>query len=119
MERIPMPKEKRSQWFEETKLGGGCDWETHCKDCDPSGNCDICGTIDGRFMEVVNEYASTCDGDCMEIHSHELLAMDTVTQLGYCEDCIPKLPVEIQKRLERKFESQIYGIDPDEFKLLV
>jgi uncharacterized Zn finger protein len=38
-------------------------------------------------MEVVNEYASTCDG-CSELTSHELMTMDKKTQLGYCQDCV-------------------------------
>lgn len=52
-------------------------------------------------MEVVNEYASTCDGPCAELTHHDLLAMDSETQLGYCEDCIPELPREIRNRLEK------------------
>lgn len=44
----------------------------------------------GRYIEVVNEYASTCDG-CGEITLHELLEMDEKTQLGYCKNCLPKL----------------------------
>ena len=43
--------------------------------------------ICGRNMEVVNCYASTCDG-CAELTMHELMTMDEETQLGYCEDCI-------------------------------
>ena len=42
--------------------------------------------IDGRFVDVVNEYASTCDG-CGELTMHESMAMDNETQLGYCKDC--------------------------------
>lgn len=74
----------------------------HCPHGKPSdGECDICDTIDGRVVEMVNEYASTCDGDCAQLTSHENLTMDPVTQLGYCEDCIPLLPEEIRNRLDR------------------
>ena len=41
----------------------------------------------GRYMEVVNNYASTCDG-CQELTMHEDMMMDEETQLGYCEDCV-------------------------------
>ncbi len=43
--------------------------------------------IDGRFMDRVNEYASTCDG-CQELTSHDEMVMDKNTQLGYCPDCV-------------------------------
>ena len=43
--------------------------------------------ICGRNMEVVNEYASTCDG-CAELEMHEFLTMDSETQLGYCPNCV-------------------------------
>ena len=43
--------------------------------------------ICGRYMEVVNEYASTCDG-CQELTMHEMMTMDRETQLGYCGDCV-------------------------------
>ena len=45
--------------------------------------------ICGRYMEVVNCYASTCDG-CSELTMHELMTMDEETQLGYCEKCMKK-----------------------------
>ena len=41
----------------------------------------------GRNIEVVNEYASTCDG-CQELTSHELMEMNDRTQLGFCEVCV-------------------------------
>jgi hypothetical protein len=81
--------EEISTWFKETKLGEMCSSETHCKDCEPNGDCDPCNTIDGRFMDVVNEYASTCD-NCGELTSHDILCADPETQLGYCPDCIDK-----------------------------
>jgi hypothetical protein len=49
-------------------------------------------------MEVVNEYASTCDW-CGELTSHEEMEMDPITQLGYCPNCIKELPAEIRGRL--------------------
>jgi len=45
-----------------------------------------CDTIDGRWIEAVSEYASTCDG-CGELAMHADLEMDEATQLGYCEKC--------------------------------
>ncbi|MFA6447718.1 MAG: hypothetical protein WCW31_05745 [Patescibacteria group bacterium] len=46
--------------------------------------CDDC--IDGRFIDAVSEYASTCDG-CGELTHHDLMVMDPKTQLGYCKPC--------------------------------
>jgi len=43
----------------------------------------------GRTMEVVAQYASTCDG-CGDLTMHEMMEMDEETQLGYCEECIRK-----------------------------
>ena len=43
--------------------------------------------ICGRWMEAVNEYASTCDG-CAELTMHENMTMDMKTQLGYCDNCV-------------------------------
>lgn len=57
--------------------------ETRKKD-----ECDAC--VDGRDMQVVSEYASTCDG-CQELTSHDLMVMDKNTQLGYCEECKSKI----------------------------
>ena len=44
----------------------------------------------GRTLEVVNEYASTCDG-CAELTMHEMMTMDAETQLGYCDKCMEKI----------------------------
>lgn len=95
-----------SEWYKQAKPGEWCNHDTRCPEAEPNGNCDRCDTIDGRFIGAVNEYASTCDGPCAELTMHESLAMDPVTQLGYCEECIPKLPLEIQARLDKKFLSQ-------------
>lgn len=54
---------------------------SHCPTCDS----DTCHN--GRTLEVVNQYASTCDG-CGELTLHELLDMDEETQLGYCPKCV-------------------------------
>lgn len=88
-----------SHWYLQTSLGRICATDTHCECCANNGDCDNCGTIDGRWMEAVNEYASTCD-HCAEITHHSLLTMDTSSQLGYCEDCVSKVSVEIRMRLE-------------------
>jgi hypothetical protein len=87
-------------WFDQAELGEECVGDTRCPDCEPNGNCDSCDTIDGRFMEAVNEYASTCDW-CAELTMHVMMRMDPETQLGYCEECVPKLPAEIRNRLEK------------------
>lgn len=46
-----------------------------------------------RYMERVNEYASTCDG-CAELTMHEMMTMGAKTQLGYCDDCMEKMKNE-------------------------
>lgn len=96
-------QETVTSWYDDTKLGEFCGLYTHCEQCRSNGDCDACNTIDGRFIEAVCEYASTCDGECMELTHHDLLCMDPVTQLGYCQSCIPKLPKDIQDRLEKKW----------------
>ena len=58
--------------------------------------CDDC--VDGRFLEEVNIYASTCDG-CGNLTHHELLTMDKETQLGYCETCAKEMGMEIDTGL--------------------
>lgn len=90
--------DESSNWFERTVLGIDCTDSTHCPVCEPSGVCEACDTIDGRVTDVVNEYASTCDG-CAELKLHEEMSMDSITQLGYCGECVPKLSEEIQQRL--------------------
>lgn len=44
-------------------------------------------TEDGRWIEAVNCYASSCDG-CGELTSHDEMTMDEKTQLGYCWECM-------------------------------
>lgn len=90
-----------NHWYRSTSQGKECTNDTHCESCAIDGDCDRCGTIDGRFMEAVNEYASTCDL-CAELTHHDNLTMDMETQLGYCGECIPKLPQEILNRLDKK-----------------
>lgn len=43
-------------------------------------------SVCGRWIEAVNEYASTCDG-CSELTMHKEMTMDKKTQLGYCKKC--------------------------------
>ncbi len=89
-----------SDWYTKAKLGDMCCSDTRCEHCEPSGNCDLCNTIDGRGIEAVNEYASTCDC-CSKLTIHEEMTMDTVTQLGYCAECVAsRLSPEILARLE-------------------
>lgn len=61
-----------------------CEYGIPESECPQGGDCDTC--CEGRYMEAVNEYASTCDG-CGELYSHEDLEMNEKTQLGYCENC--------------------------------
>lgn len=89
---------EKSDWYENTKLGKWCDSDNHCKDCRENGDCDTCDTFDGRWIEAVSDYASSCDY-CGELTSHEQLHMDPVTQLGYCDECVPKLSEYIRARL--------------------
>jgi hypothetical protein len=81
-----------SLWYKKSTLGNICCGIdlTRCPECKPSGNCDSCDTLDGRDMQVVSEYASSCDG-CGELTMHELQTMDKETQLGYCEQCCRKM----------------------------
>ena len=83
--------DSKSVWYETTELSDhyGCDGEHHCSSCEPDGNCESCDTIDGRFMEEVNTYASTCDW-CGELTCHDTMKMDEDTQLGACEVCVEK-----------------------------
>ncbi len=91
-----------SVWYLRTKLTNNpyiaCSDYTHCKDCKPSGECYACDTIDGRWVDAVNCYASTCDG-CGELCHHDRQVMDPETQLGYCPNCIPELPPDVRERV--------------------
>lgn len=59
-----------------------------CEYCNGVGYCDHCDAIDGRWIEAVCEYASTCDV-CGELTHHDLLtACEEGCQLGTCESCI-------------------------------
>lgn len=66
-----------------------CCGDVRCHHCGPDGVCDHCDTIDGRLVEEVSEYASTCDY-CCELAMHESMIMDERTQLGICDRCIDK-----------------------------
>lgn len=65
-----------------------------CPECHGEGDCDYCDSIDGRWIEAVNEYASTCDG-CGELTHHDYQLFDPSVwpevQLSYCEECRPDL----------------------------
>ncbi len=89
-----------NRWFEEVDLGEHCSPDTRCPFCNDNGDCDMCGTINGRWMEAVNCHESTCDGECGEQHLHENLTMDPVTQLAYCPECVKRLSSEIRSRLD-------------------
>lgn len=88
-------------WHELTTLGEHCNFyaDTHCSMCEPDGTCDRCNTVEGRDIELVSEYASTCDW-CADLTHHDNLTMDLVTQLGYCPKCLPKLPAHITVNLD-------------------
>ena len=74
-------------WFQDANPGEFCDHATRCPDCQPDGICQRCDTVEGRNMEAVNEYASTCDG-CGELTHHEELQEIGDTELGLCPDCV-------------------------------
>lgn len=85
-------KTKSWNWYKQAVPNDGhygCGPDTRCPQAEKNGNCDHCGTIDGRWMEAVNEYASTCDG-CSKLAMHDGMVMDVKTQLGYCEKCVEK-----------------------------
>lgn len=76
----------------------GCEYghpipEDHCPTCD-SHTC-----VDGRTLEVVNQYASTCDC-CGELTHHHNLTMDPVTQLGYCDICVKEESIVIPEAVQ-------------------
>ena len=76
------------EWYSSTVLGEACDESYHCAECEPNGNCEECGSIDGRLMEIVNEYASSCDG-CGELTKHDSFELvDEQTHLGLCWQCV-------------------------------
>lgn len=97
--------EQLSDYKKTTWLGEECSISlgSHCNDCDEYGFCDSCGTFEGRDMEAISDYASTCDG-CMDHTSHQEMGMDPQTQLGYCHTCLTKIDPEIRKRIE-EFEA--------------
>ena len=83
-----------STWYETAAVDAEC-WNGHgghrCSDCQPDGFCETCDTFEGRWIEAINEYASTCDG-CAELTHHDLQRIDPDDgQKGYCENCRPDL----------------------------
>lgn len=83
-------------WFDDAKLGTECcNPPERCLDCKPDGFCESCETFEGRLIECINEYASTCDG-CYQMLDHDLQQLDS-DGLGYCENCRPELFVRDAK----------------------
>jgi hypothetical protein len=76
-------------WFEAAEPGKECMPDTRCEDVETNGNCDSCRTMDGRGIEEINCYASTCDA-CGELTMHEELEMNEENQLGTCPECLAK-----------------------------
>lgn len=77
-------------WFDEAKLGTSCcNPQERCPECQPDGFCEPCDSFQGRSIECISEYASTCDGCCQLVH-HDLQHLDS-DGLGYCENCRPEL----------------------------
>ena len=76
-------------WFEKAEPGKECTPNARCENAETNGNCDYCRTMDGRGIEEINCYASTCDC-CGELTMHEEMEMNEENQLGTCEVCIAK-----------------------------
>jgi len=72
-----------------------CRPDGRCSDCQPDGFCETCDTFEGRGIDQINEYASTCDG-CYELVHHDLQRIPDGSddQLGYCEECRPDLFID-------------------------
>lgn len=84
-----------SEWYRNAKHCRCCcngNGGYKCEDCEPDGFCESCDTFEGRGIEQISEYASTCDG-CGDLVHHDLqrIPPETGDQLGYCEDCRPDL----------------------------
>ena len=81
---------RRCRWFLAATLDKYCSADTRCQECRPDGDCDKCDSIEGRWIQAVCEYASTCDV-CGELTSHVCFAfVDEETDLGCCEACFEK-----------------------------
>lgn len=80
------------EWYQRTRMDDHCSPDTHCEHCRPNGDCDYCDSIEGRWIEAVAEYATSCDG-CGDLTHHSLqrIPADSDDQLGYCENCRPDL----------------------------
>ena len=82
-------------WYDEAKIGTNCcNPPERCPDCQPDGFCESCDSFEGRSLECINEYASTCDG-CYQLVHHDLQRLDC-DGLGYCEKCRPGLFVSAE-----------------------
>ena len=67
----------------------------NCQNWEPGiteDDCDDC--CDGRYLEEVFIYASTCDR-CHNLTLHELMTMDEETELGYCKKCAKEINKEV------------------------
>lgn len=84
----------------------GCSAYECCEDCDPNGSCDQCDTVDGRWIEAVCEYASTCDY-CGELTAHVQMSMNPETQQGFCDECFNKaVRVKLIKRCDHRLRGK-------------
>lgn len=84
-----------SNWYNTTRLGVECSSTEHCEKCEPSGSCEACDTIDGRYFPVVSEYVSTCD-ECCKPYLNEVQTVhpddeDSSSPRAYCPNCYWKL----------------------------
>ena len=92
VDRLVMPP---SVWYQEALLGKDCcngPPNYRCEHCEPDGFCESCDSFEGRGIEQISEYASTCD-ECGELVHHDLqrIPPDSGDQLGYCWLCRPDL----------------------------
>ena len=108
--------EQLSDYKKTTWLGDECSISlgSHCEDCDEYGFCDSCNSFEGRNMEAIFDYASTCDG-CMVLTHYQGMSMDPQTQLRYCDECLEKITPVIRERIEQfeKDDCPDEAINPD------
>lgn len=97
MSREEIPRVDRT-WYGSTSLGEDCGSDIHCEACRRDGDCDACDTINGRRMDIIGEYAQTCDG-CDELTENDGLTMDHDTQLSYCRKCVVQ---KVARAMERR-----------------
>lgn len=85
-------------WFERTKLDRFCSKITHCEDCEPSGLCTNCNTIEGEVVKDDNNFY-LCSG-CRRSILRQNLKSDPETGEDYCTECQKILTREERRRLE-------------------